>query len=43
MFLILFFEKYIIEKDHFAKFLKLVFHKMKSTNIDQWQLGYDYF
>ena len=28
---------------HFVKFLKVIFQKIKSSKIDQWQLRYDYF
>ena len=28
---------------YFARFLKIVFQKMKSSKIDQWHVGYDNF
>ena len=28
---------------YFARFLKIILQKMKSSKIDQWQLGYDDF
>ena len=40
-----FFKKKIMngKKYFYAKFLKIIFQKMKSSKIDQWQFGYDHF
>ena len=42
---LIFFEKlHVLKKlSYFARFLKIVFQKMKSSKIDQWQLGFDLF
>ena len=34
---------YVEKIFHFARFLKTIFQKMKSSKSDQWQLGYDHF